>query len=327
MHLPPILARCYTSVVRYLVGAALGTTTALTLAVACGARSDLELDPPPPRAEDAGIDAPVDAPPDVVADAPADVEEDVFVPPECSGPEVTYIYVVTGERELYAYKPQSNSFELKGTLFCPSAASPFSMAVSREGIARVLYTDGNLFEVDILDAACSPTAYQPPDPDDDFFQFGMGYAADGDGESLFVADITFTDPSAGLARIDTDSYTLSYIGPFTVNPGNAIELTPTGLDGPLYGYFLNSPPPGGTLVQIDTATAEIVEHTFVDIGNGQSSLAVAWWGDDFYVFTGTGGTTAVTRYDPVAQTVAQVTTLQNHVVGAGVSTCAPNRLP
>jgi hypothetical protein len=242
---------------------------------------------------------------------------------------VTYIYVVTGDNRLLAFKPQSNDIELKGTLDCPAMGTPFSMAVSRDAIAQILYTDGRIYEVDIEDASCTPTSYVPAEPDDPFFQFGMGYAAneEDDGETLFVAGITFSEPSAGLARIDTETYERTFVGPFTENPGDAIELTPTGTDGPLYGYFLNSPPPGGTLVQIDPASGAIVESTFLNIGNGSGSLAVAWWGGDFYVFFGQGGSTTVTRYDPGTTQVQDVGTIAGGVVGAGVSTCAPDQLP
>jgi hypothetical protein len=300
------------------------------LAAACGARSELDLAEQagsggePER--DAGMDAPIDAP----IDAPMDARDDVFVPPECSGPEVTYIYVVTDQAELFAYKPQSNAFELKGTLDCPSASSPFSMAVSRDAVAHVLYQDGELFQVSIEDASCEPTPYIPPPMDAPFNRFGMGYAAnpDDDGETLYVADITFSAPSQGLATLDTDQYLVTPIGPFSINPGNAIELTPTGLDGPLFGYFLNEPPPGGTLVEIDTQNANIVSAVTLGAGDGASSLAVAWWGGFFYIFTGPPGQpTTITRYDPTSGMTSAVTTLPSHVVGAGVSTCAPNALP
>jgi len=271
-----------------------------------------------------------DAGQDAAADAPMDVERDVFVPPECSGPEVTYIYVVTDTNHLLAFKPQSNSFELKGALTCPTNSSPFSMAVSRDAVAHVVYQSGDLFAVDISDASCDATPYVPQPDGSDFHVFGMGYAADqvGDGETLYVADISFTAPSAGLARLDTETFTLENIGPFSANPGNAVELTPTGVDGPLFGYFLNEPPPGGTLVEIDTDSAQIVSSAPINVGGGASSLALAWWGGDFYIFTGPPGQpTTVTRYQPDSQTSTVVATLPQHVVGAGVSTCAPGRLP
>ena len=247
------------------------------------------------------------------------------MPPECESPDTTYSCGVTSQNKRLACKPQSNSFEPRGTLVCPAApgATPFSMAVDRTGLAHVVFTDGELFRVSTLDAACEATPFVVGQQG--FVTFGMGYAANQNdpGETLYVAEINFSAPSLGLARIDTDSYLLSYIGPFSQNPGYALELTPTG-PGPLYGYFLNNGPPGGTLVEIDTATAEILSTDPVDVGNQSSALAIAWWGGYFYIFTTPGQTsTQVTRYDPVTHTAKVVATSSLTVVGAGVSTCAP----
>lgn len=299
--------------------------------LACGARSQLEIleeepapaptvtpEPPAPPPEEPPPPEPPEPPPPPV-------------PPECAGPDTTYVYVVTSSNDLYAFKPQSEAFELRGRLECPveNGATPFSMAVSRDAIARVLYNDGTLWEVALEDASCEATSYVPAPPGDDFHLFGMGYAAnqDDDGESLYVADIDFGTVSAGLARIDTETYERTFIGPFSANPGTAIELTPTGADGPLYGFFINEPPPGGTLVEIDTDTAEIVDAAYVNVASGSGSLAVAWWGGDFYVFYGQNGATSVNRYDPETQETTVVATLGDPVVGAGVSTCAPEALP
>ncbi|RLB64232.1 MAG: hypothetical protein DRI90_05070 [Deltaproteobacteria bacterium] len=297
------------------------------LGTACGARSELDL----PWShggggavpEDAGIDqdAPIDAPEDVPEDVPPDV------PPECDSPDTTYIYVVTSELELLAFKPQSNGFESRGHLSCPASpgATPFSMAVDRTGVAYVVYNDGELFRVSTADAACEETLFVAKEPDDGFAQFGMGFAADQDGlgETLHVADINYTTVSKGLARIATETFELTYIGPFSQNPGNVLELTPTGM-GPLWGYFFNEPGPGGTLVQINTETAAIEDAIPVTVGNNSSALAVAWWGGFFYIFTNnSSGGTSVTRFDPETQATSVVANTGLQVVGAGVSTCAP----
>jgi hypothetical protein len=241
---------------------------------------------------------------------------------------VTYVYVVTGSDNLWAYKPMSNTWELRGNLSCPATgnATPFSMAVSVEGIAHIVYNNGQLFRASVEDADCELTMFQPNQMG--FQLFGMGYAANDDdfGETLYVAEITFDSPSLGLASIDTDTYELSFIGPFSQNPGNALELTPTG-DGPLWGYFLNVPGPGGTLVEIDKKTAEILQTIGLQVGMDSSALAVAWWGGSFYIFTTNGAGTDVSRYNPESGLTTLVTTHGETVVGAGVSTCAPNSAP
>ena len=288
----------------------------------CGARSELPYDSAEPE-EDAGpdvVDAPpdvVDAPPDVV-DAPPDVPEDAL--PICD-PDVLYIYLVTSETDLYRYRPDTGVFSLVGNLSCPSDGAPFSMGVSRTGIAYVVYNTGELFKVDTKDASCDFTDWVPGTGG--FTTFGMGYAIDDDkmGETLHVAEINFQDVSKGLATIDTKTFDLSYIGPFSVNPGNALEMTSSD-DGFLYGYFLNADGSGGTIVQIDKHTADITQQTQVSAGSSSSALAFAYWGGDFYIFTSDGDSvTTVTKYAPSTGIESVVATLNRTVVGAGVSTC------
>jgi hypothetical protein len=150
----------------------------------------------------------------------------------------------------------------------------------------------------------------------------MGFAIDddGEGETLHVAEINFGGPSLGLATIDTKTFDINYIGPFSQNPGNAIELTSSD-DGNLYGYFLNSSGFGGVVVEIDKETAQIMSSVDLPAGGQGSALAFAYWGGDFFIFTSEGGATTVTRYQPSNGSVQVVATLDRTVVGAGVTTC------
>lgn len=296
---------------------------AIGLSASCGARSELWVETYESPEEDAAppdADAPpdvVDAPPDVF-DAPPDVPEDGL--PPCD-PDLLYIYLVTSETDLYRYRPDTGVFSLVGNLACPSGGSPFSMGVTRTGTAYVVYNEGSLFKVSTADASCEPTDWFPGNGG--FNTFGMGYAIDDDkmGETLHVAEINFGSPSKGLATIDTDTFELTYIGPFSENPGNALELTSSD-DGNLYGYFLNADGNGGVVVEIDKATAEIKSKVPLPAGSASSALAFAYWGGDFYVFTSEGNSeTTVTRYKPSDGSVGVVATLNRTVVGAGVSTC------
>jgi hypothetical protein len=285
---------------------------AAALASSCGARSELIVDTRAPPDEDAGVDARPDAP----ADAPPDAPEDGL--PPCDT-ELLYIYLVTSETDLYRYRPDTGDFSLVGNLSCSGAASPFSMGVARTGVAYVVYNDGELYRVSTADASCEPTDWIPGTGG--FNVFGMGFAIDDDmrGETLHVAEINFGGPSVGLATIDTETFDLDYIGPFSENPGNTLELTSSD-DGNLYGYFLNANGPGGFVVEIDKSTAEILSSVPLPTGGG-SALAFAYWGGDFYIFTSDGGSTTVTRYDPGDGDVQVVATLSRTVVGAGVTTC------
>lgn len=300
---------------------------AVGFAASCGARSELYVESFEPEEEDAGNDAPpdvMDAPPDVpdappdVMDAPPDVPEDALPPCE---PDLLYIYLVTSETDLYRYRPDTGVFSLVGNLSCPSGGSPFSMGVSRTGFAYVIYNDGSLFKVNTANAECESTDWIPGTGG--FNTFGMGYALNDDmmGETLHVAEINFQDVSKGLATIDTNTFELGYIGPFSANPGFALEMTSSD-DGFLYGYFLKSDGTGGIIVQIDKHTADINIVAEVSAGVSSSALAFAYWGGDFYVFTSEGNSlTTVTRYQPSTGTESVVATLDRTVVGAGVSTC------
>ena len=261
-----------------------------------------------------------EAPPEPVVPKPRPRQAKVRLkgPPECMS-----VYVVSAQNKLLAFDPQDNRFNERGTLKCPGAgwSTPFSMAVSKTGVAHVLFQDGKLYRAGIDDAECQATPFQPSQHG--FNLFGMGYGKIGNDEVLYVADVGFYRRSKGLARIDTESYTLHPVAPFSDNPGFNIELTPTGR-GLLHGYFINTYDAGGTLVAIDTASAEIVRSTRLLVGTRSHSLAIAWWGGNFYIFTAMPGGTEVTRYDPKSESATVVATIDQTIVGAGVSTCAPD---
>lgn len=278
---------------------------------------------------DAEIDAPPDVSEDVTLDVPKDVEKDGL--PPCD-PEALFVYLVTAEFDLYRYDPSKNSFFLVGKLECPTTGSPFSMGVSRTGTAYVVYRPaglpgsnppGQLFAVSTADASCAQTPFVPGQLG--FNLFGMGFAIDDDllGETLYLAASGEDGQnSLGLGSVDhLNDFALSFIGPFSENPGNRIELTSAD-DGQLYGYFIDPQGNGGYIVRIDKNTAEILETTHIDAGGDNSAFAFAYWSGDFYIFTSPlGGPTTITRYRPTDGSVTKVSSLGKTVVGAGVSTC------
>jgi hypothetical protein len=250
-------------------------------------------------------------------------------PPECE-PGALLVYLVSSSNNLYSYKPSTGQLVLKGALDCdPSQNSnPFSMSVDRFGTAYVLYNDGNLYRVKVGDASCEGTDFEPGQLD--FVTFGMGFARDlaTKTDQLFVSDISFSDqpggpqpPSKGLGMIDTETMLLSLVGTYDTNITDRMEMTSSN-DGNLYGYSLD-PNGGGRVIQLDKTSADVLDQTFLPIGNGNSALAFAFWGDDFYVFTSDGSVTDVNRYRPLDGSVAFVQQLGDVIVGAGVSTCDP----
>jgi hypothetical protein len=244
------------------------------------------------------------------------------MPPECE-PGALLVYLVSSANNLYSYKPSDGALQVKGSLECDfSGPTPFSMGVDRTGMAYVLYNDGNLYRVKTADASCTDTDFVPGQLD--FTTFGMGFARNVETESdeLFVSEITFGgEGSEGLGKIDTETLELSFVGAYDSSLGDHMEMTSSS-DGNLYGYSLD-PSGGGWVVEIDKTNADILEATFLPVGDQASALAFAFWNDDFYIFTSDGVTTDVTRYRPADGSVALVQQINDVIVGAGVSTCDP----
>jgi hypothetical protein len=301
--------------------------------------SPLDAAPPPLDAgvEDAAPDVPVDAPvdaapdvldaaPDVGVDAPADGPP---VKADCSDPSITWVYVVTDSGELYGYDPATNVYHPRGTIACPSApnATPFSMAVSRTGTAFVVFNDGNLFRVSTKNAACSATPYVSGKAG--FTTFGMGFSTvdQGPAENLYVAQTPEMLGGAGpseLGIIDTTTFDLTKVGNFM--PGlDGSELTGTG-DGRLYGFAIDSTNAiASRIVRIDKANAKIVEQTELPDVEIAGGWAFAFWGGDFWLFTAPNDVPTLQHYSPATGLTTTVGSPPGKVVGAGVSTCAPEQ--
>ena len=296
----------------------IATAAATAMGVAaCGARTGLmENEREAPRQ-----DAPTDIQ-DAAIDAKSDVDKR-----DCVAEGITYIYVITHQERLYRFDPKNATFSEIGTIRCPNTASmPNSMAVERAGTAYVVFLDGQLFEVSTRDASCSTTPFAPRQFD--WMKFGMGFATrfGGPDEVLYVADTTYRTTSRGLGIIDTSSFVLTLIGPFSIPLGNSIELTGTG-DGRLFAFALPTIGSTSRLAEIDPVDAKVLSDTPIPIGTPDSPFAFAHWGNDFYLFLATwpGMPTTVTRYRPTDGSLTDVATLDTTVVGAGVSTCAPER--
>jgi hypothetical protein len=331
------------------LGAA-GFLAALAALASCGARTPLfAIEPEPDAGQAAPRDAmthpppdsrppPVDAfdageEPDVGFDSGADTLPPIdarfadVVVDQCPDAAATLVYVLTENNELWSFFPPSLTFTMIGTLACPASpnATPFSMAVDRNGTAYSVFTDGTLFQVDVATAACIATSFAPDQSG--FSTFGMGFTADptDGGETLFVAESGFgagvRDDSTGIASIDTTSFDLSFVAPFTpAIPGP--ELTGTS-DGRLFGFFTNTMGSGSNIVEIDRTSGELVAQNPLQAGSPDDGYAFAFWGGSFWVFTEEGGPTQVTHFDPATLIETTATVFPEPVVGAGVSTCAP----
>jgi hypothetical protein len=319
------------SVVRVVIA---GLALACPLAAACGSRTGLLVPGTKTEADASLEDSPADAPLDVLdaLDAPEDVQDASFPDvPEldiCPDAGSTLIYVITQQSDLYSFYPPTLEFRFIGSIACPQTTSePFSMAVDRQGIGYSVFNDGTLHRIDMASAACQNTAFTPGQ--DNFVTFGMGFVANtGDaGETLYVAEGNVIDNpprpnSMGFATIDTTSLALTFVDPFTP-PIPGPELTGTG-SGQLFGFYTNADGPGSHIVQIDPSSGQLLQNYPLVTGSPDDGYAFAYWGGVFWVFTDpSGGVTTVTRYDPATMNETDVTTMPEGVVGAGVSTCAP----
>jgi hypothetical protein len=261
------------------------------------------------------------------------IEETVDICPDAGS---TLIYLMTSQNVLVSFYPPTGTFTTIGTLMCPDPGTdiPFSMAVDRAGIAYVLFESGHLFRVSTRTAVCVPTKFVPGQAFPP--QFGMGFSANveadggGDaGETLYIGSdpgwaVNMPAPSS-LGTLDTASFTATSVAAFApviLQP----ELTGTGA-GKLYGFWASSQTASASIVEIDKGTSAVTTlATLPGIAFG-AGWAFAFWGGDFYTFTapgGTGSSSIVTRYRPSDGSLVQVATAPGlTIVGAGVSTCAP----
>ncbi|MFO0587153.1 MAG: hypothetical protein U0441_06435 [Polyangiaceae bacterium] len=244
-------------------------------------------------------------------------------PSGCDDATKGNIYILGQDKQFAKFDPQTSAFNVMGTLNCPGEdfQSTFSMSVDRQGIAWVLFQDGQIYHVDTKTLACTPTSFLACQSN--FCTFGMGFVADAPGsdqETLYVSGVYNLSPGQGLAKIDASTLQLVPIKDYDTLAGKGAELTGTG-DARLFGYFQDTPI---HLAEIDKTSAHILTSTdLLEIPVG-TSWAFAFWGGSFYIMSGTG----IRKYDPAAGT----TTLINgnvgfNIVGAGVSTCAPTEEP
>jgi hypothetical protein len=266
-------------------------------------------------------------PPDFAVPLDFTVFPDLVPPPDLTPPHYCDgIFVFQGDQHLAFFDPKQLTFHDIGLLNCPvgGGAAPFSMAVDRLGTAWVEYTNGDLFTVDTYTAQCQPTMYQPGQHG--FQTFGMGFAADAPGspkETLYLArgDYQRMGVSPELGSLDVNTLRITDIGPLP----DLAELTGTGA-GELWAFFAAVNPHYG---RVDKMTGQVnLDIPVPMLGDvSQDAFAFGFFGGVFYVFLSPqGSTTTVYRLDPVGRTAVPVLANTGRiVVGAGVSTCAPQK--
>ena len=248
--------------------------------------------------------------------------DDAASPDGCSEAS-KLVYLFTDQADLYSFDPPTKKLTSLGSLSCASAASPNSMAVSRDGTAYVNYADGSIFKVDTKTLACASTSFKAAG----WNQMGMGFSTNGTSgseETLYVAK-TDVFATSELARVALPSMTLAPIKGFSsafanLNP----ELTGTG-DGRLYGFFVDSSfGSAAKLAELSKTDASALSTVTLSKITSVGAWAISFWGGDFYLYYASdSGNTKVGRYRPSDKTFVDYMTTTVRIVGAGVSTCAP----
>jgi hypothetical protein len=239
---------------------------------------------------------------------------------DCTPESTNYIYLLDASNGVFRFDPVSLSLSMIGTLDCPTGESPYSMAVQRNGTAWTVFTDGSLYSFDIKTAKCSATAFQPGQSG--FTTFGMGFATMGmsANETLFVSQADTSGGPHALGAIDLNTLALTEVGAYDKIDARA-ELTGTG-DGRLFGAFEGTP---YVVAQIDEGSAAILSQApqdAIQYPPDSSNFAFAFYADQFFLFVGPGSSTDVFLYDPSTGVTTKKMTIDDEIVGAGVSTCA-----
>ena len=242
------------------------------------------------------------------------------------------IYVVDTDGTLSSFKPNQTDINQSvftdiGKLNCNADPHliPFSMSIDRSATAWVEYSDrkafsaNKLFKVSTADASCTATSFAGGQQG--FNEFGMGFVSNSamsQDETLFIAGGPRTGVGTALGTIDLASLSISKGGSMTGDP----ELTGTGL-AELWGFFPDAANPH--ISKIDKLTA--VESNQIMLGStvgNSGGWAFAFYGGDFWVFLAGAGATTVYHVTTQANGIKDsLDTKTRHIVGAGVSTCAP----
>lgn len=248
--------------------------------------------------------------------------------------EAKLVYVLSIEGDLYSFAPADKKFTKVGPLDCASGNEdlvPISMAVDRDAVAwvnlRGTLSGGlsELYKVDTKTAKCTKSGITG-------LIGGMGFSTDANdskSETLFVIGEGQNVGNPGLSRVDFAKKQIVKVHDF--DDFVDLELTGTG-DGRLYGFLTGNPL---VVAQVDKTTSAVSDN--VPLTNVDKPLGVmyafSFWGGDFYVYTATSETPAktstVSRYRPSDGSIDNkyMTQIGFHIVGAGVSTCAPVSSP
>jgi hypothetical protein len=246
------------------------------------------------------------------------------------------IYTIDSDGTFSSFKPDQTNFANSvftdiGKLNCNTSGlyQPFSMSVDRSANAWVEYVDGSplpgknkLFKVSTTNATCTSTTFTGGQMG--FNEFGMGFVSNASGstdETLFIAGGGSIGGASNLGTLDLTSMMITKGGMLTGDP----ELTGTGL-AELWGFFpdLTANTMQAHVAKIDKTSG--AESSSISLGSaaGQAQAwAFAFYGGEFFVFLAKQNGATTVYHVTMSGLKDQLDTGSRHIVGAGVSTCAP----
>jgi hypothetical protein len=231
-----------------------------------------------------------------------------------------WLYTVGRHNMLSRFDPTTATFTDIGQFTCPDDSDANSMAVDQSGGIWVSDVEGKLFKLDAKTLLCEATGF---DANPYLLSgYGMGFVFDRASgvDTLYIAGTSAsrTVDQNDLLAVSVPSLSKTLVGP---TEGRA-ELSGAG-DGTLWGFFptYESSRLMASLVRLDPKTGATLEKfTYSDLDEGLN-WAMKFWGGSFWLFLG-GSVYRVDRTDPTTiHTV--IRNGSHHIVGAGVSTCAP----
>ena len=283
----------------------LACSTAASGVAACGSRTGLAV--PIDVEHDAGFDAP--------HEADALVRDDAAICPDGGLPTA---YLIDAAGALYVFDPASLHVQLLGTPNCGAQATepgPWTLSVSREGVAYVVYEDWNIYAVDLHTLACTQTPFVPG-------QLGISnnYAiaisrASGP-ERMFVFGLPPGDGTKPvLASTDLSTFVLTEVGRPIALPAPEAEFDmQADAFGNLYLYT-----PDGVLTELGDTTGAVTGWSATGFPPPATSWAVMTYQDQVYLF---GGHEAA-RYDFATRRAVDLgpLTVGSNIVGASAIPC------
>jgi len=259
--------------------------------------------------------------------------------------ELMYLIGVTsneaGPASLYAFEPVAlvakKLAELDG---CPDVdideqTWPLAMSIDVEGYAWVLFVHaygvpgssyGKVFKVDMA-GNCIDTLLTFTPPRDAWVEGGLGFigpAVGSEVDRLYLGGVFTDSKTPRLHHLDPTTLALESVGSFIGAPSGFWPSRMAGTDdGRLYAFA------GARYSEIDPVNGKLL-GALGDLKLPRDRFpgsAIAYWGDDFWIFESIGDPAAalatIYRHQRAAAVTTEEGSVRLHVTAAAVTTCAP----